>query len=222
MKTLLELLGQDLLDQVTAKLGDVQIFLHEKDQKVIIDDGKLVPIYRIEELSSQKRALTEQLEKAEKDLKDLKKLSTGNEELTNKITALQDENKHVKDEAAKSELKMKKALAVKESLMNAGVSDPDARDLLLSKFDVETLELDEAGKVKDFDAKLKPIKENKVLGRLFGEIKNVGDEHQTGIQLGEWATKNPFSKKTLNITEQIRLLREDKELAEKLKLAAIN
>lgn len=180
MKTLLELLGQEMYDQVMTKLGDVQVFLHKKDEKVIVDDGKLIPQYRLQEVTDQKKLIQDQLDKAEKDLKDLKKLATGNEELTQKITALQDENKTIKEETVKAELQLKKSLAVKEGLMNAGVVDAEARELLLHKFDLATIELDEKGTVKEFDSKLKPIKENKTFLKLFGETKVVGKDFKEG------------------------------------------
>jgi len=180
MKTLLELLGQELYDQVMTKLGDVQVFLHDKKDKVIIDDGKLIPQYRLQEVIDQKKLIQDQLDKADKDLKDLKKLSVGNEELTQKITALQEANKTIKEEAVKAELQMKKSLAVKEGLMNAGVLDAEARELLLTKFDLGAVELDETGKVKDFDTKLKPVKENKTLAKLFGEVKVKGADFKEG------------------------------------------
>lgn len=176
MKTLLELLGQELHNQVAAKLGEVQIFLHEKDQKVILDDGKMVPQHRVKELTDKVTSLETQLSKSETDLKELKKSFKDNEALTSKIEELQTENKNAKSELVKRETQLKKELAVKEALMSAGVVDADARDLLLPKFDVNTIELDEAGKVKDFDSKLKPIKENKTLSVLFGEIKFKGTQ----------------------------------------------
>lgn len=180
MKTLLELLGQEMYDQVMAKLGDVQVFLHQKDQKIIVDDGKLIPQYRLQEVIDQKKLVQDQLDKAEKDLKDLKKLATGNEELTQRITALQDENKTIKEETVKAELQLKKSLAIKEGLMNAGVLDSEARELLLHKFDLATIELDTAGKVKEFDSILKPIKENKTFLKLFGETKIKGLDFKEG------------------------------------------
>ncbi|WP_448509289.1 phage scaffolding protein [Immundisolibacter sp.] len=175
MKTLLELLGKDLYEQVLEKLGDTQVFLHKKDEKVIVDNGKLIPPYRLDEVINKNKTLTEQLDKAEKDLKELKKLASGNEELTKKIETLQSENKTIKEDFAKKESLMKKQLVLKESLLNAGVLDGDARDLLLQKFELDKVEI-ENGKVKDFDNLIKPIKENKTLSQLFGEIKIKGKD----------------------------------------------
>jgi hypothetical protein len=69
---------------------------------------------------------------------------------------------------------------------------------------------------------LKPIKENKVFAGMFGETKIEGQTHGQGgsPELGEYAKRNPFAKATLNITEQVMLLKTKPELAEKLRAMA--
>jgi len=181
MKTLLELLGKELHDQVVEKLGDTQVFLHTKDQKVIINDGvNFIPKHRFDELNETNKNLLAQVTKAESDLSELKKVSGDNKELHDKIKALEAENKKAKTDFEKSELSLKKSLAVKEALLNAGAIDPEARELLLAKFKLDELEIDQDGKIKDFDNKLKPIKEHKTLSSLFGENKFEGADHKEG------------------------------------------
>src|SRR5690606_16778046 len=85
-----------------------------------------------------------------------------------------------KTKLAEREAELKKAFAVKENLLNAGVSDPDARDLLSKKFDLKTIEVLEDGKIKGFDDMIKPIKDNKSFSGFFGQEVIAGQEHAQG------------------------------------------
>lgn len=179
MEKLLELLKQagiseDLINKFKTSLNGSEVLIHKADEKYVLDDGKMIPKHRLDEVLGEKTALTAQVTQLENDIKEIKKSAKGNDELTAKITELQTANNSLKTENEKAQSKLKKTLAVKEALMNAGVVDSDARDLLVPKFDVDSLELDESGKVKNFDEKLKPIKENKTLSTLFGEVKIEG------------------------------------------------
>lgn len=175
MDDLKKLLGEELYKQVEAKLGDKQLFLHNKGEKVLIDDGKFIPYQRFEEIVHKNKSLTEQLAKAENDLKELGKLSKGNQELEEKLKQLQKESEAFKTELEKKEKLLQKQLALKEALLNEGVIDKDARDLLLAKFDMEKIEI-ENNTIKNFSELIKPIKENPVLSKLFGETKYKGRE----------------------------------------------
>lgn len=214
MQELKEILGEELFTQVSTKLGD---------KKLILDNGNFIPKHRFDEVSTKVSSLQEVIKKNEDDLKALKKSAEGNEELTKQISELQKQNKEQEKVFTEKELKQKKLFAVKESLLDAGVSDAEARDVLIHKFDIEKLELDDKGKPKGFDELIKPLKENPSFKGMFGEEKFSGQQHQTGkldASLGEWASKNPFSKATMNLTQQIELRRTNPELAKKLELAA--
>ena len=180
MEDVKKLLGDDLFTQVAAKLGTKELFLHEKGQKVLIDDGQLIPKYRLDEVIQQRKELQALVDQGEKDLKELKAAAEKYPALKQQIETLQETTKAAKAEAEKRETDVRKSFALKESLMNAGVSDPEARDLLALKFDVTKVELDDKGHVKGFDEMLKPIKENKTLAAMFGERRFVGPEHGQG------------------------------------------
>lgn len=224
MEKLKELFGEELFNQVKEKLGDKLLFLHEANQKVIVDDGTSIPKYRLDEVIGARDNAQKQIEQYEKEIKELKKNSVGNEELQKQIQTLQDGMKEMKSESEKEQARLKKSLAVKEMLLNNGVEDEQARDLLSKQFDVDKIETDENGKVKHADELLKPIKENKAFTSLFGKVVLEGNEHQNGTdpELGEYAKNNPFSKKTLNLSEQIKLIKDPtkKDLVEKLKKLA--
>lgn len=214
MEDLKGLVGEELFAQIQAKLGD---------KKLLIDDGKMIPKHRLDEVSDNLKAQKELNKTYEDQVKQLKESVAGNEGLTKQIGDLQ---KQVKEQQTNSDakvIKTQKSFAIKEGLLNAGVADSDARDLLSFKFDIDKVELDESGKVKGFDEMVKPLKENTSLKNLFGQIKMIGQDHQTGDSpnLGEYAgDKNPFSKKGLNLTKQIELKRNNPKLAAQLEESA--
>lgn len=178
-----ELLGDLYTEAIAAKVGD---------KKLVVDDGTRIPKHRLDEVIAERDTFKAQAAKAETDLKDLKKAAAGNEELTTKITELQASNKTIKEDADKALLNGRKALAVKEALMNEGVGDVDARDLLAGKFDINAIELDASGKVKGFADLVKPVKENKTLGTLFTK-KTIGGPGHNESQLPD----TPLSSKPI-------------------------
>lgn len=214
MEKLNEVLGKELYEQVIAKLGD---------KKVILDDGSFIPKYRLDEKIEESKHLKSTNEKYEADINALKPLVAGNDTLAKQIADLQVENKKKDAEFLASQSKIKKSFAVKEALMNAGVADAEARELLSFKFDIDKVELDEKGQPKGFDEAVKPMKDNPSLKGLFGTKKMKGQEHNDGeldISLGEYAKNNPFSSSTRNILKQIELKRTNPALAEKLEASA--
>lgn len=168
MDKLLELLGQELFDQVKSKLGDKVVFVHGPEEKVIVDDGKsFIPKSRFDEVNNQKKDLETQVAERDKNISDLKKAAKGNEELTKQIEDLQAQNKKASEDYEVRNKELTKSLALKEALFNSGVTDEDSRDLLTNKFDLKNIELDESGKVKNFDTLVKPYKEHQTLKALF-------------------------------------------------------
>ena len=181
MEELKKLLGEELFNQIIEKVGtDKSLFLHKKDQKVIVDDGSLIPKDRFNEVIEQKNSYKTLAETNEKALKELKKSAEGNTDLIKQIETLQTTTKQMKEDNEKNQLSLKKNLAVKEALLNAGVQDSEARDLLSLKFNPDKIELDEFGKLKNSEELIKPLKEG-TLKNLFGETKISGNEHNHGV-----------------------------------------
>lgn len=219
MEEIKKLLGDVLYGQIVEKLGDKQLFMYDKGQSVVIDDGKMIPKYRLDEVLEQKKGLQTLLEQGEKDLKSLKKLAEGNTGLTEQIETLQKQGKDAKVAFEQAELQIKKSFALKEALMNAGVVDSEARDLLSLKFDASKIELDDKGKVKGFDDMVKPIKESKVFSGMFGETKLAGQQHGQGgsPEAGsELSTLLDAAVKGGDLLQQIAIKRQ---IAEKQRLA---
>ncbi len=210
MEDLKKLLGDVLYGQIAEKLGDKQLFLHDKGQNVVIDDGRMIPKYRLDEVIKQKESLQTLIDQSDKDMKSLKKSAEGNTELTQQIESLQKQAKEAKVTFEQSEIQIKKSFALKEALMGAGVTDPDARDLLSLKFDTSKIEIDEKGKVKGFDEMVKPVKENKSFSGMFGETKIAGQAHGLGgspAPGSELSTQLEQASKAGDFLQQIALKR---------------
>lgn len=207
-----KLLGDDLYAQVVAKVGaDKALHVFGKDQKVIVDDGSMIPKYRLEELTATKRQLEERVQGMDADLKALKKAAGDNKELAAQIETLQADHKKA-TEAAKAEMdSIRATFVLKEALMNAGVTDPEARDLLAMKFDGMEIEYDATGKIKGFDDLVKPLKDSKTLGSLFGKQVVAGPQHQTGgitTPISELEQRLGEAQKAGNTLESISIKRQ--------------
>lgn len=199
-----ELLGDLYTPEIAAKVGD---------KKLVVDDGKMIPKHVFDE---DKKKLKDQITAMTGDLERLKTSANAGEQLKSEIEQLQAKNA----EAERTAVKSQKAFAVKEALMNAGATDPEARSLLIAKFDLEKIELNETGGVKGFDELIKPIKENKVLAPLFGTVSTQAPgHHEGGAPGGE--VKNPFKKgEHFNLTKQIEIKKTNPALAAQLEAQA--
>ena len=192
--TLEELIALGLTEEVAKKVLEAY-------QKSLKD--KYVPIERFSEVTNQAKELKEQIEARDKQLNELKVKAAGNEELTAKITELDNLNKTTKEEYEKKMAALKK--------------DEKAKNIKAVKalLDLEKVSID-GDNIIGLDEQLKSLKESD--SYLFGEDKLSGrDPHPGSEPLDPAAKKNPFSKEHFNLTEQGRLFREDPELAKKLK-----
>ena len=214
MEDLRVLLGEALYAQVTEKLGDSKgLYLHEAGAKVIVDDGKMIPKYRLEEEAKKRENMQALIDQNERDMKELKRAAAGNSDLTAQIEALQKASRDAKVANEQAEVTLRKSFAIKEALMNAQVMDPDARDLLAMKFDPAKVELDPAtGKVKGIDEMLKPLKENKAFSAMFGKTVAFGQAHGQGgtpdAGVEELSAKLAAAQKTGNLVEVVALKRQ--------------
>ncbi len=222
-----DILGEELTGRVTSSTDDLikEVIGKLTTAKLIIGEAKdFVPKSEFNEKNELVKAQKAQLEKASTDLEGLKEKAAGNATLQQTITDLQNTNKAVKIEFEANQVKTKKEFALKASLLNAGVNDEKARNLLSREFDLDKLELDDKGEVKGIIDLLKPIKENAAFKSMFGTTRMVGQEHiqgeETNPLLGEYANKNPYSKATLNLTQQVLLQKTQPELAARLRTAA--
>mgnify|MGYP001378372714 CR=1 FL=1 len=163
-----ELLGEDLYNQVMAKLGD-------KHKIAIVSDGNWIPKDKFNEINEAKKQAEEALKERDRQLADLKKAAEGNEELRKQIEQLQADNKAA---AEKYEARIKEmAITTAIKLAVAGqVHDPD---LVAGLLDKSKIEIDENDNVKaGLDDQLKSLRESK--GFLFVEQKPAGQPQFRG------------------------------------------
>lgn len=176
---------------------------------------KYVPIERFNEVNEEKKELKNQLEDRDKQLQELKVKAAGNEELTAKITELEELNKQTKEEYENKIAALRKETAIELALKDAKAKNIKAVKALL---DLEKISLD-GDKIIGLDEQLEGLKESDPY--LFGQDKLSGrDPKPPTDPVPDIYKKNPFSKEFFNLTEQGRIYRENPELAAKLKAAA--
>lgn len=198
MKELLERLknGEASVDEVLAK----------------IEEGKkdMVPRSRLNDKNEEIKELKAEIENRDKQISDLEKTVKGNEDLEKQIQDLKAENESWAQKYQQTQIDAAIKLAAK-----------DARDPadVLAFIKKDDLKLEDDGAVKGLDDALKELRESKPY--LFDEgPKLKGRTPNTEGATPEHTGPNPWKKETLNLTEQARILKQDPELAEKLKTQA--
>jgi len=144
MEFLKEILGNDLYDQVKNAVSSYNEKA-DKDNKVSIvniNSGEYVSKNKYSALETDLNNTKISLDNANKTIADLKKNSTDNEDLQNKIKAYESEKKNLETSHKQSLEKLIKESAIREALYAEKAKHPD---LLLSKFDLSKILLDEKG-----------------------------------------------------------------------------
>lgn len=210
-----ELLGEELYNQMIAKLGD-------KHKVAVVSDGNWIPKETFNQVNEAKKQLDTDLKERDKQLTELKKSVGDNKALQDQIEKLQADNK-TKDEEHKTKLNdLAIASAVKLTLAGE-VHDPD---MVLGILDKTKIKLADDGKVEGLDDQVKALQSSKAF--LFVEKDDDGKGKFKGIKPAEskdkggggGGQKNPWKKETFNLTEQGRILRDDPVLAKQLQDAA--
>ena len=162
-------------------------------------------------ITTELEDVKEQLKEANSTIEDLKKNNTDNEALQAKVKEYEDT---IKTQKAEYETKVRNLTldsAIEKALSNAGAKHAE---LLSTKIDREKLKIEEGGKVTGLDEQINSFKES--YKDLFIP-KIEGRDPNNNNSGGKPAIKNPWSKEHLNLTQQAKILKEDPELAEKLK-----
>lgn len=176
---------------------------------------RYIPIERFNEVNEEKKELKTQIEERDTQLKELKVKAAGNEELTNKITELENLNKQTKEE-----YENKIAALRKETSIELALRDEKAKNIKAVKalLDLEKVSLD-GNNLIGLEEQLKTLKEKE--SYLFGEDTIRGREpNKDNNSVGEEYKNNPWSREHFNLTEQGKIFKENPELAKKLKMAA--
>lgn len=176
---------------------------------------KYIPIERFNEVNEEKKELKTQIEERDTQLKELKVKAAGNEELTTKITELENLNNQTKEE-----YETKIAVLRKETAIELRLKDEKAKNVKAVKalLDLDNVTVD-GDNLIGLDEQLKTLKEKE--SYLFGTDTLQGREPTPpGDPMPPEYKNNPWSKEHFNLTEQGKIYREDKKLAAKLKAAA--
>ena len=205
-------LGEELYNQVMEKL--------DENEKLILNDGSYLPREEYNKLKQEKEQLQEQVNQYDEQLKELKKQAGDNEELKNKIKEYEDTNKELKTQYEEKIKQMSFEHSLDKAISQAQPRDAKAERAVKALIDRDKLNHDpESGEITGLKEQLDNIKEE--ASYLFEQDSLKGAKPKTdGQSPSSKYEKNPFSSEHWNLTEQGKILREDPEMAEKLKAQA--
>lgn len=194
-----ELLGKELAEQVTTKLGD---------KKLMLDDGKTIPKSRFDEVNNQKKELKEEVDKLNgtlaennKDLEKFKASAGASEELKKQIGEYQEKIKATQSEFGtkltekekewkERDSNNRKSFTVREKLLMEH-ADPGYIDMIMKSIDLKTVSESEDGKLIGVDDVVSGAKTS--FSKLFGVEKKKGTGMDGGAsgEGGEKSTATP-------------------------------
>ncbi len=212
MDWLKQLLGEDLFNQLFPKDSDALKKATDKigAKKFIEDDGKLIPKHRFDEISTKKDEFEKELKTAnekatnlQKDFDSLKIQKDSNKtEVEKQLEKLQKDFEVLKTASDQKDVLLtteKKSAALTNALTNAK-ANPKYLQLLKKEFNLDKIEFEADGNIKDFAEMLKPVQEN--FKDLFGEIKYSGSgpqgQNQNQDNFTELTAKEYYASKASN------------------------
>lgn len=196
-----ELLGEELFNQVEAKLDG---------KKMMIDDGNFIPKSRFDEVNNAKKDLLKQLSQKDEQLQDISKKYSENKDLVAELDVLKnDKAKLIKDYEDKIKAN-EFNYALDNALMGAKCKNNKALKALL---DMEGIKYQD-GKLNGLEEQLKALKESD--SYLFeasvpSNTGSVGNFARGGTQA---VTKEQFNK--MSYTDRVNLFNNNKELYDSL------
>ena len=220
MDFLKELLGEELFNQVAAKINEHNGNEANKDKKIKLANlgtGDYVSKLKHEDLNTQLQGKITELASANDLIAQLKKDNKGNEELQGKITTY--ESQIAQLQAENAEIKLNSA--VKFALHEAKVVDVDYMTFKLQeklKEKGETLELDENDKLKNWDVQLEGLKTQ--FPTMFASEDGEGskfkpyDPNKLPKGSDGKTTKEQF--KAMNYEERVQLKKSNEQLFNQL------
>lgn len=151
LEKLKELLGEELSEQVTEKLGTIELG--------IVNDGSLVPADKHDSMKAEHKATTEQLQKLQNDIKQLEGSTASIEELKEQLKAKDEEMEAFKSDVTSRETKRTKQQTYEKVLEEAGFLKSSIK-LLAKDADYDAMTLDENGKIVNVNTYIDPLKES--------------------------------------------------------------
>lgn len=176
MEFLEEILGTDLYNQVKGKVSSYNEKA-DKDKKVSIvnvNNGEFVAKAKYDQLQTDLDNTKTSLNTANTTIADLKKNNGDNADLQNKIANYETEKANLEKAHKETTEKLIKESAIKDALYHEKAKHPE---LLLSKFDLSKISLDEKGEkvVSGIEEQVKSNKET--YKDLFGEAEQQGSAY---------------------------------------------
>lgn len=206
MATINELLGELVTPEIETAL---------KGKHIIVADAKdeYVPKARLNEVITQRDELKAMSDKLSTDIGKLSKSSETLEAVQGELTALKDTHTNTIKEYENNIATMQKTNAIIRDMTSGRVKNTKA---VLALVDTSKISLD-GDNLIGLDHQLSALE--KTDSYLFHE-KAGAPGGDTGGKHKTFSGVNPFSSKTTNIMEQMKLVRENPALAEKLKKEA--
>lgn len=170
MEFLEEILGTDLYNQVKTKVSSYNEKA-DKDKKVSIvnvNNGEFIAKAKYDQLQTDLDNTKTSLNTANTTIADLKKNNGDNTDLQDKIANYETEKANLEKVHKETTEKLIKESAIKDALYTEKAKHPE---LLLSKFDLSKILLDEKGEkvVSGIEEQMKSNKET--YKDLFGEVE---------------------------------------------------
>lgn len=193
-----------LLEELGLTKEQIDSIMSENGKDIETEKEKATTI------TTELEDVKEQLKEANSTIEDLKKNNIDNEALQAKVKEYEDT---INTQKAEYETKVRNLTldsAIEKALSNAGAKHAE---LLSTKIDREKLKIEEGGKVTGLDEQINSFKES-YKDLFIPKIEGRDPNNNSG---GKPAIKNPWSKEYFNLTQQAKILKEDPELAEKLK-----
>lgn len=198
LEKLKKLIGEEAFKKVEADLNG---------KELIVNDGTYIPKDKFDKLNDEKKDLQKEKDKLTGDLKtaqdDLKKIQDENKKGKNSVEEqIAELNKKLQEQDGKiaakdKELQLSKMEGVlKDALTEAGVKNSKNLKLLMRDPELasEKLELDDNGKIKGFEEKVKRLQED--YKPLFGEENfsgtPPGQKKQNADEAKELSTEEFF------------------------------
>lgn len=195
-----EILGEELYAQVVDKLGD---------KKVMLNDGNYIPKAKFDEKNEELKATKSKLDEVQSNLQKLGESTQEAEQFKTELGKIKEEYEHFKNESEGRLLGYKKRQAVEKALMREN-ANPETIDLLLTQFNLESIQLDQSENIVDWQQHINPIKESRKT--LFASESFAGDKPQTG--------NKPLEQNSLKTAYQDALKSGDRLGAIKIKQEA--
>jgi hypothetical protein len=201
LKTLFE-------NSIKGKVEDAEIEKLSEDfvSKAKKDLGKnFIPKADFNEKNEELKVTKAKMEELQGKVAELAKTGENLEAVQAEKQKIIEEFEGFKTEAAKRILDTQKKTAIQNSLRKANAAD-DAIDLLTTQFDLEKIELDEKGDIKDWESMVKPVREQRK--GLFGEVVTQGGtppNPPSGDVGNDYVANYSKARETGNMVEAIKI-----------------